>query len=378
MILLRSLVRKGAAGVLIQVAGLMLSLLSTIVLARCLGPKFLGIYSSSFALLSLFLVAADSGVSTLFIRDGATYLKNKNSGLLSGLIQWGLLRVFIVSVGILFLGLVVIFLLKFNDYQRFFTNAVMLFALPPAVLLKSIGHLLRTLDAPLSSMVLDKVIRPTLFICICASVFVFPSVRAPVIPMIAQFGSACVCLIISTGLLNRLLPPNLFKEESCYDLKNWKKSSFLFMAMGGVGVLNSNADLVLIDFLASSRDVGLYRIAVQGATLVSLGLQTMNIIVSPKIAGAFAERNFVRMQQLVLTSSRFSTLIAAVAFIIFYATGTPLIDSIFSVEYEESLKPLIWLSIGQLINAIMGPVGFLLKITGNEKSLHRFLGLLLV
>ena len=334
MILSRSLVRKGVAGVLIQVAGLVLSLLSTIVLARCLGPNFLGIYSSSFALLSLLLITADAGVSTLFIRDGATYLETKKFSLFKGLIQWGFSRVVIVSIGISFLGCFVIFLLKFNDDKLFFTNVVMLLALPFAVLLKSISRILQTLDASLSSMALDKVIRPALFISICASLFVFPSVCEPVVPMIAQLGSACVCLIISTGLLNRLFPPNLFKEESCYDLKNWKKSSLLFMAMGGVGVVNSNADLVLIDLLASSRDVGLYRIAVQGATLVSLGLQTMGIIVGPKIAGAFAEQNFVRMQQLVLTSSRFSTLIAASAFLIFYVTGEPLIDSIFGTEYE--------------------------------------------
>ena len=76
-----------------------------------------------------------------------------------------------------------------------------------------------------------------------------------------------------------------------------------------------------------------------------------------------------------LTSSRFSTLIAASAFLIFYVTGEPLIDSIFGNEYEGSLRPLILLSIGQLINAIMGPVGFLLSMTGNEKIVTQIFGL---
>lgn len=119
----------------------------------------------------------------------------------------------------------------------------------------------------------------------------------------------------------------------------------------------------------SAADVALFSIAQQAAMLPSFILVAVNSIAAPKFSEAYKKENFHDIRRIAFYSSRIMILIAfpVTSFMLFFSGW---FMGLFGSDYIYGANILRILVIGQLISVIIGPVSFLLQMTGNEKALR--------
>ncbi len=373
---LRAQLLRGGAGIAaVQAMNRALTLALGIILARSLGAEGYGVYAYAFAIMSLLLVVGEAGVPTLLMREVAASLSLENWGLLRGALIRGGQFVGLVSISVSAIGLLVLWWLADSlSAPVLYTTALMLLVLPLSALCKTIAHALRGLHHVVLGQAVNMLIRPLLVVLLVGICFLlWPELRQPHYAMAAQLTGATLVLLVGMFILLRFLPAETKTADPEYRSRDWIKSALPFTLIGGAGIINNHADIIMLGWFTGSEDVGIYRVAVQGAILVAFGLQAANAVVAPQFSRLYAQGDMTRLQHLVTQSARvilFAALPVALAFIL---AGALLVSWVFGTEFAAAHVPLAILSAGQLVNAGFGSVGFLLNMTGHESITARIL-----
>lgn len=129
------------------------------------------------------------------------------------------------------------------------------------------------------------------------------------------------------------------------------------------------APQLLLGAIDSSSEVAVLAIAQRVSMVLSFILIAINYSVANKIVRAYSNNNITELKAIVRTSGRIMILFSSPLFIIclFFPN---LVISVFGDNYLDAIPILQVLVLGQFLNVITGPTGYLLLMTGNEK-LHR-------
>jgi O-antigen/teichoic acid export membrane protein len=133
-------------------------------------------------------------------------------------------------------------------------------------------------------------------------------------------------------------------------------------------IINNQTDIVMLGFFTTAEEVGVYRIAAHGAQLVAFTLGAINMVISPHIARLYKAGNREQLQHMLTWSARLilaSALPVALAFTLF---GDLILGFMFGAEFTGGYWTLVILCGGQLVNAAMGSVAFILNMTGHERD----------
>ncbi|MEX0382546.1 flippase [Spiribacter sp. 1M153] len=369
------LIRAGLGSAGIQAANRVLALALGIVLARTLGAEGYGVYAYAFAVMSLLMVAAEAGVPTLLMREVAASESRADWGLLRGVLRRAGQFVALASTTISLLGLLVVWWLADSlTAPVLYTTTLMLIVLPLSAGAKTVAHAMRGLHRVVIGQAIDRLLRPLLVLALVGSAFLFwPEWRQPEVAMAAQLLAAMVVLIVGWLILQRLTPAPAIIAEPVYKSRDWLRSALPFTLIGGAGIINNYTDIIMLGWFTASEDVGIYRVAVQGATLVAFSLQVANAVVGPQFARLYAQGDMAKLQHLVTRSSQVIFLASMPAALAFIFAGDVVVSWVFGPEYSTAYLPLAALSIGQLLNVSFGLVGSLLQMTGNQGVTARIL-----
>lgn len=369
------LIRGGLGSVAIQAANRLLVLTLGIVLARGLGAEGYGVYAYAFAIMSLLMVLAEAGVPALLMREVAAAQGCEAWGLMRGVLhrarQFVLLTA--VTVSLIGLGVLAVFAAEMQT-AVLYTTALMLLILPLAALNRIMAHAIRGLHRVVLGQAVDMLLHPLLVLTLVVIGFLlWPTLREPYYAMAAQFAGFAIVCIVTGLLLRRLMPTETRSSPAEYRERTWLKSTLPFTLIGGAGILNSQTDIIMLGWLRSTEEVGLYRVATQAAMLVAFGLQAANAVIAPQFARLHAQGDTIRLQRLVTLSARAILLLALPVAMAFVFAGGLIASWVFGAEFKAAHWPLAILAIGQLTNAFFGSVGFLLNMTGHEKDTARTL-----
>jgi O-antigen/teichoic acid export membrane protein len=371
------LIRGGLGSASIQVANRLLALGIGIVLARGLGLDGYGVYAYAFAIMSLLMILAEAGVPTLLMREVAASHSRAEWGLLRGALHRGTQLVGFAASVVSLVGLFVLWWFAHSlRPEILYTTALMLLLLPISALCKTVAHAIRGLHRIVIGQAVDMLIRPLLVLIIVAVVFlVWPEQRQPQVAMAAQLLGALVVLLIGVLLLRQLLPASARKADPEYKSRRWLKSALPFTLIGGAGIINSQADIVMLGWYTTAGDVGIYRVAVQGAVLLQFATHALGNVVSPQFARLYAQGDRPRLQRLAVVNARVVFLAAFPVALLFVFFGENFISMVFGSSFSFAFIPLLILSLAQLINAAFSSSGYLLNMTGNESGAARALWL---
>lgn len=369
------LIRGGAGSALVQVLSKVMALLFGVVLARGLGAEGYGIYAYAFALMTLLMVSAELGMSTLLLREIAASQARHDWPYLRGVtvrgIQIALLSSLIVA------GVAALLLWQqYNQISAVQINTLvwMLVLLPLSVGIKVIASSLQGLQQVVKSQVVVMLFRPLLAIMGVGLLFaLFPYMRQPQYALVVQIIATLVALCVITVLLYRYLPENVHATHSEYHTRQWLKSAVPLTIIGGAGIINNQTDILMLGYFRPPVEVGIYQVAMQGAALVAFGLTAANAVVAPQFSRLYAQGDHVRLQRLVTASARVILLAAIPIALVLVFAGGWVAGTVFGTEFSQSHLPMAILAGGQLVNAAMGSVGFLLNMTGHEKDVARTL-----
>lgn len=374
---LRSQLIHGALGTSgIGIAKRLLQLATAIFLAHILGTEGYGIYAYASALVILIAIPAQLGLPQLVVREVSAHLERGDWNLLRGLLrrsdQLSLIFTILVLVIVAPLGGTLSERIEPLEWGTF-AWALALIPIGTVIALRSAA--LRGLHHVALSQLPDGLIRPLAFLILIVTCYWLLGTLRPDGAMMLAVAAAGFALVASMWFFSRVRPPPLRHATLSFKTRSWLNSVIPFSLLAGIQVINNHIDIVVLGFFATSGEVGIYRIASVGATLVALPLVTANVALAPKIATLYASNDRVRMQHMMTASTRYMLVFSIPIAGCLMLFGSQMLAVIFGEGFADSTILLTILALGQLVNVGFGSVSLFLNMTGHEGDTVKVVGL---
>ncbi|GAB3274040.1 flippase [Parahaliea aestuarii] len=120
---------------------------------------------------------------------------------------------------------------------------------------------------------------------------------------------------------------------------------------------------------ASASDVAIYTIAQRVAMVTSFVLMAVNSVVAPRFAVHYHNGEMRQLEQLSRLSLRVMLLMATPLLVAMLLFPQPIL-SLFGSGYASAAPVLIILALGQFVNVVTGPVGYLLQMSGHYRQVR--------
>jgi O-antigen/teichoic acid export membrane protein len=374
-------VAKGAGTTLIgSIAGGGFNFLSQILIARVLGVEAFGLYALGFAAVRICETLARLGLNMGGMRFVSIY-KDESRSKLKG--------VLISATGISLLnGILIGIILYFSsDFiaQKIFhkanlTEALQLFALsiPFVSSMEVASSLLLGFHTTKYTVYARNFVQPVTYIFLIIF-FYFNGFRLDGV-IYAFILSHVVAFIVCILFLKKLFPEFLSKYVTTdYEFKNLISYSIPLLFVGFLHYFLSWTVILMLGFLGSTKDVGIYRAASQVTILMTVFISAVGSIYAPLVSEMFYEGEKKRIESIFKVTTRWIYIIVLpVSLILVFSSKG--IMSIFGAKFiEKGASVLIILTIAQFVNCVTGGVGCTLIMTGKQKlELINSLGLVIV
>lgn len=362
-----SLYRKftGTAGIML--ISRCLTMVSGIIYARYLGPEQFGLYSFALAIITMATLPVIAGLPSLLIREIANYQLEAKWALITGIISWS-------RVYILVLSLIIIICMYLGLYFNLFNTSVSsllwvaVLLIPLRGLLSQQGALLNGFKLPIQAQLPVQIFAPALTLIILFF-YILSGVDLTGSKLInISILASLVAFFVSAMLLIRAVKYNIYKCASEFTIRKWHVALVPFTIMGFVATLNVELVSVLLGWLVNNESVAYFKVAMQAVALIALGLSSVNAVIMPNVASLYKQGDLKATQKLLTKSVRLSALVSLPIIFFLFIFGEFAISALFGKNYLPAYPILVILCFGQLVNVLMGSVGLVLNMTGNEKS----------
>ena len=368
--------RDSIISLFIKLAGIIFTFLLHIFIARFLGVHEFGTYVVAINFTNILLVFSLCGQNQVWLRFIPEFLNANNYSFIRILIRFSRRLVLLSSILISFIILLLYNLLPMLPFPMLISMLLSAFYLPFLSLLSLESTGLRAFNKVFAALFPYNIIRPIIAFSLLY-VFIYVITLSPVsfIAMLSIVISSIICVIIYR-YLSRSLYLNITDSSSpsCFPYRTWLFTGIHMIFISGFGLLLRHIDVIMIGFIRSPSDAGIYYASVRIADFIIFGLNSVNFIIAPLISKYYFSGKHTELQRIITYSSRiiFSlTLIAFLFVILLGGWGLGLFGSDFLTSYPS----LAILSIGQLVNALSGSVGYICIMTGHESSSSLVLGL---
>lgn len=180
--------------------------------------------------------------------------------------------------------------------------------------------------------------------------------------------------IVSTAYIKKVYSPIFIKSSIDKSMVEMAKP-LLFVS--ATTLLASSIDIIMLGWLSSSENVGLYTVATRLVLFIAFFLQITNAVLSPRIATYFKENKINAIRNLVQNVTSVLFLLGLISVLFFFFLGNSFL-SFWGEEFTEAYAILMILSIGQFFNVSTGCSGILLIMSGNEKIFSTLTGIILI
>ena len=340
-----------------------LSVVTTILFTRLLGPEQFGEYALQLSLCLLIAGLAQAGSIPLLVREAAIATNRKE------VLGLGF-RTLAIVVG---LAALLLLLAAHLDAERFKVAPLLACGIVGLVIAGALSAaLVRGMHHVIAGQVGDSIVRPSALI-LGATTLVLLGVdfdaRAALVVYLASLVAALVLnLVLFARYLTRLSAEVLKVGQRGEPVAR----GFLGMALlGWFTTINGQLPPYLAGFLASPEQAGFYRLAAQFGTLLLIGLSAVEFAQAPSYSQAHSENDKRQLHALLQRSCRFSSALAIPAGVLLIFLADPMVRLLFGREFGAAAEPIRVLSLGVMANALTGNVGTLLIGCRKEAALAR-------
>lgn len=365
---LKSKLIKGAAGSFgIKIAASGLAFILSIVFARFLGTAGLGTYSYATSWAHLLSIPATLGIDQLIVREIAVYRARSQWGLMWGAIRWSNLVVLASSVAFMTIAIAVVWILN-TDLEKNIAIALTLamVTIPIASLRNLRVGAMKGLGRIVLGEIPDSLIGPTIIICLtCAIYLLFPQTANVYWVLGIKIVAIAITFAIGTWWLRRSLPSEVRGVRPEYQTKQWLSAALPFMFLGTTYLINARIDILMLGGIKGVEAVGIYTIIAAITKLTIFIHQAANSVLAPTIATLYSEGKLQQLEQIIQKSVLIVFSISLLIGVTMMGLGKYLL-LIFGSEFVPGQTAMNILIIGQIFNALTGPVGLVLNMTGHQ------------
>lgn len=363
---MRARMVRGASGVLaLKVASTALTFATGVLLARILGAEEYGIYAYAMAWMLILVVPVSMGLPVLLTRQVACYQTQEDWGALRGITRWSgrVALAASVVVALLVAGLVWVLRGKLGSPVSL-AIWVALPILPFLGLVRIREGVLRGLGQAVLAQTPQLLVFPLLFIVLVGGFHFALDLSAQAAVLIRGLAAGGACLV---GYLfyRRNCPESAMQVEGEHRVREWLSDAFPLLLIAVGQAINAQVGIVMVGSLLDSEASGIFTVVRRGATFVTFAMIAVNMPLAPIIASLYAQGDMKRLQGVVTKSARvvlLGSLPVALGLIVF----GDWVLLIFGAEFAVGRVALAISALGMLVNASMGPVEYLLNMTGHQ------------
>ena len=344
-------------------------LITSIILARTLGPQGFGQYAFIMALLPLIALPMSGGLPPLLTREIATFFHFRNWSLYQGALRashtWVLLTAAAILLGYWALGAGLNLLPTGGKWSLL---SIALLMVPLGGLAAIRRGTIKGLGLPAYAELPGQLIQPIVTLMLVATLAYQGQLNTET-AIWSQVATAGLIFLLASWMFYRVQPSEAIGAKPAYRLKCWKAALLPFGMIALVSTFNAQIGIIALGILSTDEQVAAMRVAERGGQFVVMSLTLVNMVIAPYIVRAHRLGDKALLQNLARKSARGSFVLALpVAGLLIFA-GEPILRIAFGVEYASlSHWPLVVLAVGQLFNVFFGSVGYLLSMSGYEKE----------
>ena len=215
--------------------------------------------------------------------------------------------------------------------------------------------------------------RGTVILIAIAAFFIlqFQGYETHLIPLFS-FGIGVILLSVFAAFttprtLSKQVVSQTISKTDEIAIKPLLKVAFPMLISTSMFMIMSWSDTLMIGYYLDESEVGIYRLAFKVATLITFAQFAINSIAAPMFSSFSAKNDLAGLRKMTRNIGYMNLIISTPIFIAILIFPSFVLD-FFGEEFTDGVAPLIILAIGQIINAICGPVMYLLNMTGKEKQ----------
>lgn len=370
------LVRLMFGSSMLRGIGLGMTLLTSVALARTLGPAGLGYYSFALAVITVIGLPIHMGLPTLVLRETAKGDASGNWASVHGLWSWASRRIGWITL--LTYAFSIPFLLVFGQY--FVPDGGMpaiwiSLALIPLIAIAQVrGAAVRGLHRPILGLLPDTIVRPATLGVLLFIAWWSGSTLSAESAMGLHIVAAVIASVLVVYVLYRLTPPALkASTPDMGDTPIWKRALVPLALLAGTQVVMQNANILLLGLWETPEQVGYFKVAVSASNLVVIGLTAMDMIIAPTFVKLYSLQQFRKLQRQASIGAILTMTAALPAAGLLWLYGEEILAFLYSPAFANSYAPMAILIAGQIVNAFFGSCGHLLNMSGYERISLRIL-----
>lgn len=355
---------------IVKIAGAGLAFLFHVIMARLIGGEEYGVFSYCLSVALLLAIPAKMGFDTGTLRF-LPALTVGEPGLVSSFIRFSGIVVLVASLAVSVIALLSLI------YMVEIAPSVMSGLLVVIVLLplRSSWDLCRARLQAYGK--LGFALAPALIaLPVLTTIIIYQlDLVAPVDASIALGVQGAVTFVLYVFCLSQL-PRTTTSSVAKSDVarsaiqRGWLRTSALLCLTSSVQIIYGQSDILVLGTLLSPSEVGGYAAAAKVAVLAAFGLEIVNFRYAPLIAKAYASGPEA-LQEIITTAVRRVLLFTIPASLFVFIMADKILLLFGSEFSSEVALPLRILIVGQLVNALSGPVGFVCSMTRLEADLFR-------
>lgn len=361
---------------ILQAIGAGLIFFSEVILARALSTHGYGLFATVMAWLQVLTMVALLGSNHLLLRFVPAYVAKAEWSLLRGVLRQSRRGTLLVSLGILMSTAMMLAVLsdRLSSELRW-AFLIGIAALPLYALSMQRQSILRGLHRVATALAPEYIVRPILLILTVAGL-----VWILKIPVSANIALAINGLAVAVAFLlgwfwqRRAMPVEAMLAYPETRTCEWGRIAIPLFLIASMQLLIVRMDIILLGALAGREQAGVYAAASRVADLVVFALAAANAIVAPMISGFHARDDMAGLQY-VMTLLAKGVLVFTAPLVLLVGIFGHAILGIFGEGYQIGYIPLLILVCGQMVNALSGPVDFLMYMTGHQQQSLRILTL---
>jgi len=371
---LKELIQGSLTFFILRILGMIVGYAFTLIVTRNLGASAWGIFALSFTVLQITSVIGKLGLDTALLRFIAQY----NAQRKVKTAKYIYFKSIIIIVFLSFLLSVFLYYLSPLLAEKVFGKPhlapyfkLISFALLPFVLLSINSESLRAFKKIKEYTSLQNLL-PFLCAFIFFSIFFYilniKNIKVIIIAYILGIG---VSFFLSFLLLNKEFS-NKNGELEKISLRQMLSVSLPMFLSSSLFMVMSWTDTIMLGMWRTEEEVGIYNVAVKLSIITSFTLKAINSIAAPKFAEFWGKKDLEGLKKVAQQSTKLIFWTSAPVLALYLIFPGEFMG-LFGYEFRKGALALVFLTIGQFVNAACGSVGYILQMTEKHKIFQNIL-----
>lgn len=157
-----------------------------------------------------------------------------------------------------------------------------------------------------------------------------------------------------------------FWRQPLVEGSRWVEVSFALLLSAAMYMIQNQADVLMIGIYMQASDVALYGVASRFSTIMTSGLAAVTVFVAPTLAQYFSANMEAGQIQKFLSKTSLLLVSGSIVVAASITVAGPFALSLFGDSYVAAYGPLLILVWVRALDAIAGPTGQILAVSGGH------------